>query len=642
MALSAIQFIDFGAVDSRSNPLSLPVGSFLRCKNYIPRRDHLQLRYGYSVAAMSTTTAGAIHSMVGYEFLNAGVKERHIVFAQGTVLKRWKLSDGTVAIPTVRGTAIASASKWSFAFALSKLYAFNGTDKKFFDGTIWRDIGLRPLTGGEVIATIVAVGNPSGSAVPASAIGGTQPGYQFYASIYNPTTGDVGNCVKIGARVVPGVASQINITQLTNIAAIDGEWRLLIGRTEDGGEIPYVVADPAGNWLVVGSGVTAVTITQSGIDTDSPLPQRSDQPLAFNKVARVGDRFYASVPNDYRVYRSGSPIDAQNSKFVGNFPSCWSRNDVESFPTGEDVTSLQEYGFEAWCFSLQSLAILTELNGGFDWKGPWDGAGCPSQEGFTKTAYGPVWLNTQKQLCTMTQDGPVPISDEYEAALLSRIGDQFLGSVQVAWERDAKKRLDRVVVKALDANGSPFQVYHDFKLRSEAFPWDGKGYDGAYLGQLATDYWMVAAKDANGVMRLWAGGANGQIYQLSNGVNDAGAEFTADAVTLLNAGTTRPKMDYIEWYGDTNASWSIAQTLDATLGTFVSLDALKEAVPGGANDFQYRAALPEPEIKHVYVRVQLTSNGAKTLDLNDPPHVPLENYGRIWMISPLLGPGRGH
>jgi hypothetical protein len=48
------------------------------------------------------------------------------------------------------------------------------------------------------------------------------------------------------------------------------------------------------------------------------------------------------------------------------------------------------------------------------------------------------------------------------------------------------------------------------------------------------------------------------------------------------------------------------------------------------------------EIKQAYVRFQLDSHSADgNLNLNDPPHVPLESYGRIYLAQGLVGDQRG-
>jgi hypothetical protein len=66
-----------------------------------------------------------------------------------------------------------------------------------------------------------------------------------------------------------------------------------------------------------------------------------------------------------------------------------------------------------------------------------------------------------------------------------------------------------------------------------------------------------------------------------------------------------------------------------------------EAVSGEENNFQYRAKLKNPECNHVYLRFQLTSHSVDgSLTLNSPPHMPIEDYGRIYAIYPALGAGR--
>jgi hypothetical protein len=45
---------------------------------------------------------------------------------------------------------------------------------------------------------------------------------------------------------------------------------------------------------------------------------------------------------------------------------------------------------------------------------------------------------------------------------------------------------------------------------------------------------------------------------------------------------------------------------------------------------------------HAYLLLQLTSHPADgSVGLNSPPHIPLETYGRVWLVSPLAGVSRG-
>ena len=85
-------------------------------------------------------------------------------------------------------------------------------------------------------------------------------------------------------------------------------------------------------------------------------------------------------------------------------------------------------------------------------------------------------------------------------------------------------------------------------------------------------------------------------------------------------------------------------TLDTPdLAHMTDLTSSLEQVPGGEHDYQYRVSLPFPEAKRVYVRAQLTAYGNATpVPVNDPPHLPLEAYGRIYLVMPNIKPGRGH
>src|SRR5262249_52992963 len=105
----------------------------------------------------------------------------------------------------------------------------------------------------------------------------------------------------------------------------------------------------------------------------------------------------------------------------------------------------------------------------------------------------------------------------------------------------------------------------------------------------------------------------------------------------------------VDFYGDSQIILTVGKTLQTSLApgsqwTFEppNEDADVAEVPQGyEQDFRYRVKLVPPEIHHVYVRFQLTSHSADgNLDLNSPPHVPLENYGRLYEFIPALGDER--
>lgn len=645
-----VELFTFGGVDSRSNPINQPDDRCIRLRNFVPMKaGYLRLRDGYTPVSLgSSLPATPIHSQQSLNMLNGD--RLHVLF-QGTTPKTINLLTGAVTNPTIRGNAISSSNRWSYFFANNKLHAVNGTDKKFFDGTTWRDIGVRAPTDAEAAAVSVAIGSANTSALAASSVGGSQPGYQFYMAYYNPITGQVGNRVKIGARVAPSVASQIDITGLPNLSGEDSELVKLIGRTGDGAEVPYVVADASSNWVYVENGSTSATITAAGIDGNYELPTRNGLMPNLDKVVRVGERIYGGIANSPTIYKSTSELDAVTGKYLGRPEQSWPANNIETFPTGEPVTCVAFYSYELWAFSQNDLAILTELAGVPGWQGPWNG-GCAGQNAFTKGWKGlPYWITGEKQLATMSAEGPTPISDEYETALLSRIGDQYLSQVEVRYIRDVQRQVDHLRIKCRDSNGNPFTVIHDFNLRDERSPY-GQGYDEEFLGALSSDYTIEVLRDADGRTRMWAGAQDGKLYQLYSGSSDNGEEFTADAILLVYAGPNRTKINQLEWYGDSRVKWYVARDLNTSFPSSpdgaAGLDALHDdtvrCVPGDENSYHYLVDVTRPEIIHAYVWIRLTSHSEDApngMVLNDPPHFPLENYGRIFLVSPMLGSSRG-
>jgi hypothetical protein len=635
MAQQALQRYEFGGVDSRSNPLNMRQDRMLRNRNWAPQRDgHLALRYGYMEFALSAVTATPIHSLVGYQKLEGS---KYAIFGQGTTLKVVDLATGTVTTPTVRGGAVASGARWSWVFANNRLHGFNGTESKFFDGTVWRKTGVRAPSAAEAAAVTVTIGAPNANAIPASSVGGAQPGYQFYMAYWNRQSGQVGIRAKIGSRLVPTVAGNVDIASLPDLSGEDTELDILIGRTIDGAEVPYAVMDADGNHIYIANGATSGSITQKDIDGNAELPLDNGLPPAFDKVALAGDRIGGNRANSPYLELSASETDAADRGiFVGRWEQSYKPNRVETFPTGQNMTSLQGYMQEFWCFSRTHLAINSDLSGVRSWLGPFRG-GCAGQDAFVETPYGPFWLSGDKQLLTISSNGPIPASDEYERGLLKKIGSAYLSEVQARYLRDVDKGIDAIYIKAKDASGVTFTVVHDFAL-------EGQGYESVYLGALANAYDMAVVLDANGAERLMAGSSVGKLYTLHSGANDDGQEYTATGLLLLNAGPDRPTIPYIEWYGDSNVKWKIGKTLSDTPDTLEDISDTAEPVPGGEDDHQYRVTNKEPECKHLYVEISLQSHSADgNLDLNDPPHCPLETYGRVYLVAPLAKPGaRGH
>jgi len=852
---TAFEQLEFGGVDTRSNPLNMPRKRMLRALNWVPRdAGNLELRWGYSTITVSTVNNSAIHTLIPYTTWNP--QTRYVIRFQGTTPYQVKVSDGTVTSPTVRGAAFSSSAKGSYYQVAGRLHYGNGTDQKWFDGTTWRNNGLRALTDAEVANVIVAYGVPefgaaqnasitvtaaaggsfsasssgflfyvsqfdptaneigpatvnagsgrvtvaanqkvtlaslpdntgngqyklvsrtgdglsaayfctntstaitscsrSGSTLTvvsaahglstndivvltgttnfdsvyiitkvdnntftatlfqavgqnttgANTTGGTckrivsaapatlsvdvtspaqdtsilandtnrglaitssevtSPGYQFYLSIYNPNGGGhIGNRVAIvGGRISnASLRFNVRISGLPDLSGTDSEWSIIIGRTGDGAEVPYLSADSAGNFFFTASGQTSITLTTQGALAQSTAGQGTEMPIrngiipsTCDKFAVVGDYVYAADSISATIRRSASQVSQNSGSYAGRVEQSWAPDDIDTFPPNDVPTCIAEVDLELFVASLTDCAIANDQAGVILWRGPWT-KGCAGKRAFCKTDHGFFWVSGDKELCTFENGLPLAISEEYEAGELALIGDAFLSTTELVYHRDAALGIDHIEINGQKSDGTPHTVIHDFRVADDRSAF-GQGYGWEFTGPLSSAFTFCHLLDGNGHRQVWAGATNGQIYQLHTGSDDAGSgnQFTADGIFLINSGADRLGVPYIDWYGDSNVVVSVQKSLKASLDAnsefaFVPVtptDDVPESVQGYEDSFLYRAQLGDSgvDLLKTYLRFQLTSHSADgSLALNSPPHVPLEDYGRIYEVIPSVGQAR--
>jgi hypothetical protein len=511
-----------------------------------------------------------------------------------------------------------------------------------FDQTSMPPINNLLFFGGSSVDTTGEIG------IAGSTVDTADRGYQFYACIYNPLTGHIGNRIAIGNRVIPTGRTSITLGNLPQVTLRDPEWQLLIGRTGDGGEVPYAIMHANGEWLTTDQ--TTLKITASQIDGAAELPINNDEPPAFNLLWREGDRicgvkFAAGLRAT--VWRSGSEADAMTGDFMGDPGQAWSPSKIETFPTAQAIVGGFGYDGSSWVYTANDFAELSELTGETLWNGPWN-AGIAGAHAFTRGWKNlPFWLSQDKQLMVMMpnadQTEGIPISNEYEAALLSKIADPYLSFTEVLYFRAPEKQLDLLRIKGLDLFRRPFTIIHDFNLRDERSPY-GQGYEEVFAGELAQDFTHEIVRDGNGHQRVWAGDTLDQLYQLYDGDNDNSNEFTADALALVYIGPNRTAVQFVDYYGDENVEWFVADQLNAQPNPLLMEDLSEnvQLVPGQDSDSHYQISLNRPELIHAYLWFRLESHSADgTTALNDPPHMPVETYGRVLMVSPLMGTTAG-
>jgi hypothetical protein len=503
--------------------------------------------------------------------------------------------------------------------------------------------------------------NDANRGVASSVITGANAGFQFYASIYNPNGGGhAGNRIAIGAgRIsIPSLPTNaprynVRITGLPDLSATDSEWSILIGRTNDGATIPYQCSDSNGNFFFTASGQTAITLTTQGtlgqslVGAGVELPSRNGIiPAACDKFAVVSDYIYAADSISATIRRSASNISTKSNGYAGRPEQSWAPDDIETFPTNQVPTAIAEVDLELFAATISHCAILTDLAGILSWRGPWR-KGCCGKRAWVRTDHGFFWVSGDKELCTFQNGLPLAISEEYEAAELALIDSTNIGSVECAYYRNASQQKDEIRIEFIKSDATRHTTIHDFRNADGRSP-NGQGYGAEFVGPLANQFTAFTADaeiiDSTGTRQIYAGASNGQIYQCYSGSNDGGTEFTSDAIGLLNAGEGRTDVARVDIYGDSNITVSIGQNLKTSTSAtaeFGFAQVKGEAVPTYDNMYRFKYDLGIPEVTKAYLRLQLTSHSADgTLALNTIPHCPLEAYGRLYEIIPIIGSTR--
>lgn len=646
-----IDTFDIGGCDSRSNPTNFPPNRLLRCKNWVPLPSgQLRLRYGYTVPAMAPVGNVPIHSMAFYKKFDG---TQFILFGQGNALNSYAMATGAVTLIKT----LASASPWGYCRAGNRIFIGNGVDMVNFDGVAVRNTGIRSLTAAEAAAvTVTASAAPAGTwtASLLKDLSNTFIGTQLYAVIYNPVTGHVGNVTPIGSRVVITAGQSLAVAGLPNLSGENAEWVIGLGSSNDGGQVPYWLIDGSGNRVVVNSGLTFATLTSGTTDKLQELPTRNGVPLPLNRFTKVGGVIWGARDGDNFLYHTEDETDSSNGNFVGVTYESWAGNNLEAYPTGEKPLSVHAYRFEGWFFSDNSLSVFSNFlkqQSANPWRGPWP-VGCCGQRGFVETPYGPFWLTLDKQLMSYDGSAPIPASEEYEAGLLGKIGDQYIGSTELAYLRDPEKQIDRLYILSKDKAGAPLVIIHDFKLKSGQSllqPYGqsplGQGYEAQYAGMvpntLAGSGYTPRqnVRDLNDRERLWTGAVDGHFYQLEDGNDDNGHTYSGDAIGLINNGNKNTLVAGFEWQGDINVKVTYSVQSRLTLPDWTEPPA---QIVGDPDNYDNRHEVNVgEEARWIGVRFQLDSHSADgNFDISDPPFVPIPQYGLINYVTAILGTPR--
>jgi hypothetical protein len=162
-------------------------------------------------------------------------------------------------------------------------------------------------------------------------------------------------------------------------------------------------------------------------------------------------------------------------------------------------------------------------------------------------------------------------------------------------------------------------------------------------GSSTPNFTQAIVRDQNSKQQVVAGGPDGNLYLLYSGSDDNGNPFQAEALALRYVGPDRTAIKKLDWYGDQKVQWFYAKSLatDYDVSQMTELTTHGPTpVPGEASDNHWEVD-PVGEFTHIYILLRLASHvedGSTALSF--PPHMPVENYGRVWVVTPLFGGGR--
>src|SRR6185369_2542175 len=114
MPIKPFEIVDFGGVDSRSNPLNMPQNRALRMLNWCPKPDgHLELRWGYQAEVQSDVQPQPIHSLIPFQ--NWAGNKNYLIVGQANLLTIHDLLTSSDTAAVIRGaplTAVEFPPKW--------------------------------------------------------------------------------------------------------------------------------------------------------------------------------------------------------------------------------------------------------------------------------------------------------------------------------------------------------------------------------------------------------------------------------------------------------------------------------------------------------------------------------------------------
>lgn len=195
------------------------------------------------------------------------------------------------------------------------------------------------------------------------------------------------------------------------------------------------------------------------------------------------------------------------------------------------------------------------------------------------------------------------------------------------------------VITALDQDDSPVTIAEDGSFALEAGHIVTITFTN--LRCICLDFTEEVIQDANDIEQVVAGGADGKLYLLYDGISDNGKYFTGQALALKYVGPQRTAIQSIEWYGEKTVEFFLAKQLSTPFDS-AEMQALSadgpDEVQDDENSNHWRVTVKQQlQMIHAYLLLRMKGYEGGTMDLSDPPHMPVETYGRVLLVSPQAG-----